>query len=435
MEKGQYQLLVGLIILILISVFIGTIYYYSNSKSKILTNQSNSSSTNQTTNTTIVISICSDGTEYGKCSSNKPKYCQNGTLIDKCNLCGCPSNNTCQKNESCIAQEQTNFIRIANGYAHKIYDDKIVFTSGVSFNKTSNLVFNDIYVYDLPTKNITKITDSTEQYIDPEIYGNKIVYGYYHMEQPKNGEMGVYLYNLDTSETKTIVDDNEYKNYRSIYGDIIAWVDKDETGNRVIYAYNLSNDQKIKITGDTISNPEFSEYVLLIDGISVYRDKIVWAQTDEIIYRNYTVSYTKSKIFLYDFSTGIKTQITENDSDCSYPEIYGNNIIYQENYFNSPGNYFYSYNLITGNKIRIEVNLWGGGYTAIYEDKIVWPECIEIKKPDNYCINHDIYMYDLSTGEKTAITRDNADQVYPDIYGNKIIWTENASIYMYEFPK
>ena len=39
---------------------------------------------------------CSDGTPYGKCNpSKKPKYCDNGTLIDNCNLCGCDAGLSC----------------------------------------------------------------------------------------------------------------------------------------------------------------------------------------------------------------------------------------------------------------------------------------------------------------------------------------------------
>lgn len=44
---------------------------------------------------------CSDGTPYGKCSLNKPKYCENGTLINKCSLCGCLPNYLCQNDGSC----------------------------------------------------------------------------------------------------------------------------------------------------------------------------------------------------------------------------------------------------------------------------------------------------------------------------------------------
>ena len=46
---------------------------------------------------------CSDGTPYGECSSEKPKHCNNGKLIDKCDICGCPEGYTCQANGSCIS--------------------------------------------------------------------------------------------------------------------------------------------------------------------------------------------------------------------------------------------------------------------------------------------------------------------------------------------
>jgi len=43
---------------------------------------------------------CSDGTAYGSCSTTKPKYCNSGTLVDKCDICGCASG-TCQADGSC----------------------------------------------------------------------------------------------------------------------------------------------------------------------------------------------------------------------------------------------------------------------------------------------------------------------------------------------
>ena len=44
---------------------------------------------------------CSDETLYSNCSINKPKYCEGGKLIDKCSLCGCPKNQSCQENGTC----------------------------------------------------------------------------------------------------------------------------------------------------------------------------------------------------------------------------------------------------------------------------------------------------------------------------------------------
>jgi len=46
---------------------------------------------------------CSDGTSYGQCSSEKPKYCDNGNLVDRCDICGCPEGYSCQDDGSCTA--------------------------------------------------------------------------------------------------------------------------------------------------------------------------------------------------------------------------------------------------------------------------------------------------------------------------------------------
>jgi len=46
---------------------------------------------------------CIDGTEYGKCSVNKPQYCSNGILINNCSVCGCTFG-TCQLDGTCDAK-------------------------------------------------------------------------------------------------------------------------------------------------------------------------------------------------------------------------------------------------------------------------------------------------------------------------------------------
>jgi hypothetical protein len=44
---------------------------------------------------------CVDNTIYNKCSSNKPKLCLGGNLVNTCSLCGCPSGQECQTNGEC----------------------------------------------------------------------------------------------------------------------------------------------------------------------------------------------------------------------------------------------------------------------------------------------------------------------------------------------
>jgi hypothetical protein len=46
---------------------------------------------------------CLDGTEYSQCSLMPPKYCSEGTLIDNCLACGCPTEKFCQSNGACLS--------------------------------------------------------------------------------------------------------------------------------------------------------------------------------------------------------------------------------------------------------------------------------------------------------------------------------------------
>ncbi len=49
-------------------------------------------------------STCSDGSSYNQCSSIKPKYCQNGTLVNNCILCGCEIG-ICDESGSCFSEQ------------------------------------------------------------------------------------------------------------------------------------------------------------------------------------------------------------------------------------------------------------------------------------------------------------------------------------------
>ncbi len=50
---------------------------------------------------------CSDGTLYGECSTQKPRYCFNGTLVNRAGTCGCPSGYEVSGND-CIEEGDGN---------------------------------------------------------------------------------------------------------------------------------------------------------------------------------------------------------------------------------------------------------------------------------------------------------------------------------------
>jgi hypothetical protein len=59
---------------------------------------------------------CTDGTSYGSCSSTKPKYCNEGVLIDGCSQCGCLGEDECQPDGSCESVIVTEYLGLQEGW-------------------------------------------------------------------------------------------------------------------------------------------------------------------------------------------------------------------------------------------------------------------------------------------------------------------------------
>jgi len=100
---------------------------------------------------------CSDGTSYGQCSTNKPKYCENGNLIDKCLICGCSLNYYCDESSGLckVAERLDMLIFISPQY---VADSQIQ----QAINKYIDAVKNDVG-WNTKTINITpEINDFTK---------------------------------------------------------------------------------------------------------------------------------------------------------------------------------------------------------------------------------------------------------------------------------
>tara|TARA_Y100000310_G_scaffold343975_1_gene454316 strand:+ start:470 stop:1165 length:696 start_codon:yes stop_codon:yes gene_type:complete len=55
-----------------------------------------------------VIVECSDGSSYGQCSASRPKYCDNGNLVDNCGVCGCNEGSVCNSG-ACFKKSDAGF--------------------------------------------------------------------------------------------------------------------------------------------------------------------------------------------------------------------------------------------------------------------------------------------------------------------------------------
>ena len=326
---------------------------------------------------------CSEGTQYGQCSTTKPKYCINGNLTNNCQVCGCNEYYKCLK---CQADNTCEFkaVSIATGTAIQqdpdIYGNRIVWV-----DKPKSYNIGNIYIHDLLIQETQMIVVDGNM---PDIYGDKIVFRKF------NSEIGwaVAMYDLSTGQETRITEYTSGQPEPQIYGDKIVWTDW-RSGYSDIYMYDLSTGQETQITMDST----LQRYP------SIYGDRIVWMVEEPGIGWG---------VYVYDLSIKKETRIGKGGN----PIIYGDKVVYAD------GWRIYLYDLSTGQKIQITTGENHAGSPYIYGDKVVWFGW------------GGVHVYDLSTRQDTQITTNPINMYYPAIYDNNIIWTDmrsgNEDIYM-----
>lgn len=108
-----------------------------------------------------VIEQCTDGTSYGQCSATLPLYCNQGTLEDNCQLCGC-SEGICLANGSC--EVITGNISFSSFHVPGSVEGEFNASATVRCNGTCN---NVILTLD-PTETYTIADDNDDGYMDVE---------------------------------------------------------------------------------------------------------------------------------------------------------------------------------------------------------------------------------------------------------------------------
>jgi TolB protein len=154
----------------------------------------------------------------------------------------------------------------------------------------------------------------------------------------------------------------------------------------------------------------------------IYGERIVW-QDDRNGYYDPYVYDPNWDIYMYDLSASTETQITTNESNQSEPAIYEDRIVWTDD---RNGNYdIYMYNISTSTETQITTNESNQSEPAIYEDRIVWTDDRN-ENSDAYTV--DVYMYNLSTSTETRIADDEGFLEYgPDIFGDKIVYMSEGA--------
>ncbi|MDQ1276854.1 MAG: PGF-pre-PGF protein [Euryarchaeota archaeon] len=196
--------------------------------------------------------------------------------------------------------------------------------------------------------------------------------------------------------TETQITQNErLTSGSSFYGNYVYWTETDGHG---VHAYDLTTEKRTDIDGHFAYNQ-----------IASYGNKVVWAGDDGVA------------VYMYDISTGSETKITPYGS---FPDIYGNYVVYT-NYYDRyhKNDSIYLYDINSGSEAKIASAYH---YPAIYDKTVVWSQA-------NSSNGYDICKYDITANQTSILTTLNSSipEAELDIYGDTVVWTESHNLYMY----
>jgi hypothetical protein len=116
---------------------------------------------------------CTDGTEFSTCATQKPSYCEDGNLVDKASVCGCPASQVVQE-DSCVSDYET-------GATERTFEYTLSTTSFDPRNGTVTVTLYsgvDSYLASLtrPSSQIGFLEDSVQlEYITPLVDSIKAI--------------------------------------------------------------------------------------------------------------------------------------------------------------------------------------------------------------------------------------------------------------------
>jgi len=272
---------------------------------------------------------------------------------------------------------------------------------------------------------------------DFDIWGDKIVF----LGGGKKYDWAIYLYDIPTKELKRITYDSSSKRTPLIYNDLIFWNDERFADNN-IFVYNLSSGKEKSIFQRLWVFDNFEDILFVLDGFSgrwylkfldenknidlpvefkdmdyynIYDNKIMLTKSHgSISTTDYVIPLRN--ILYYDFLANKFVQVTNNTLDEKDPHIYKNKIVWSDNR-NGKFNYdVYLYDLDTKQETQITSQQDTNElYPSIYGDYIVYLKSGKEK---------DIYLYNIETKEEKKIPEKAGliSEKPLKIYDNKVVW-------------
>jgi beta propeller repeat protein len=193
--------------------------------------------------------------------------------------------------------------------------------------------------------------------------------------------------------------------FPKIFNDQIVWQDSDiQTMNfGIIYLYNITSGIETQVSDNTT----YTTHPAIYGNLIAYTDCGIDSTCN-----------SNSMIYLYNITSGTRTQISSGSDWQDFPAVYNHRIVWQDSLINTQ-----IYINGTSPSLATQVSAPGSAQysPAIYEDMIVWW--------DLRSGNPEIYLYNLTSHLETQITNNpsGSDQSMPAVYGNRIVWHDNRN--------
>ena len=206
-----------------------------------------------------------------------------------------------------------------------------------------------IWLYDYNTLELIQVTDNFHSGLYPKVHEGLVTW-------MGGGDIWLYDYKgiLGTPQRTIQITSDSYTNPDSfpyIDDGLIIWHSKQEIDGKPfikLYLYDC-------FTGEThhIGDPKYSYGKIIHDGLVAYGGRELTLEGNDL----------DEEIYLYDYATGITTQITFNDVYDEAPAIHDGIIAWSRTY------QIFIYNCLNGETIKITDN--GSGFSVIIHDGLL----------------------------------------------------------------
>ena len=251
---------------------------------------------------------------------------------------------------------------------------------------------SDVYLYEISTGLITRLTNSEAYDQNPKISGDYVVW---HGDEDGafGGECDIYLYQISTGTTTKITDNSTEDRYPEISGDYVVWRGY-SSGEHRVYFHKISTGVTTLFPGYT-----YDEDYPNIDG-----NYIVWQGKIN----------GQGGLFLYDIQTDLITMI--GNTAYQQPQIAGDLVTWTQ-YDGTDLDIFM--HQIGTDTILSTNNTTDDQLPQTNGDYVVW------QGEENG--NEVIYLYQFSTGDFERLSDNTVPNIAPNITNDYVVWQNNES--------